>query len=86
MPQAAEIPCPSEPEDISTPGICFISGCPCRKESILRRFASSDTGKYPRRASAAYSAGAACPLERTKRSRSAHAGFAGSMRISEKYR
>ena len=23
-------PCPNEPLDISTPGICFISGCPCK--------------------------------------------------------
>ena len=29
---AAEIPCPKEPLDISTPGICFMSGCPCKYE------------------------------------------------------
>jgi len=26
MPQAAEMPRPSEPVDISTPGVCFMSG------------------------------------------------------------
>ena len=26
IPTAAEIPCPREPDDMSTPGICFISG------------------------------------------------------------
>ena len=30
----AEIPCPREPLDISTPGICFISGCPCSMEPM----------------------------------------------------
>src|SRR5579871_69751 len=33
----------------------------------------------------AYSTGAACPLERMKRSRSAHLGFFGSCRIPSKY-
>ncbi len=29
IPQAAENPCPNDPVDISTPGVPFISGCPC---------------------------------------------------------
>ena len=30
IPTATETPCPNDPEDISTPGMCFISGCPCK--------------------------------------------------------
>lgn len=31
--------------DMSTPGMCFISGCPCSMEPNLRRLSSSSTGK-----------------------------------------
>ena len=30
MPQAAEMPCPKLPVDISTPGTTFMFGCPCK--------------------------------------------------------
>ena len=36
-----------------TPGVSVISGCPCRREPILRSVVSSSTGKYPRFASVA---------------------------------
>ena len=45
MPHAAESPCPREPEDISTPGMCFISGCPCKYDPVWRRVKRSSTGK-----------------------------------------
>ncbi len=34
-----------EPETVSTPGILFMSGCPCRKEPRERRPFSSSRGK-----------------------------------------
>ena len=30
IPTAAEIPCPKDPLDISSPGVCCIQGCPCK--------------------------------------------------------
>ena len=79
MPAAADTPCPSEPVLMSTPGVPFMSGWPCKNPSSERSFTISDCGKYPLYASAPYSAGAACPFESTSRSRLGQSGFCGSM-------
>ena len=84
MPLAADMPCPSEPVDISTNGSAFNEGCPCSLESIFLKLISSSTGKKPLSAKEAYSTGEACPLDITKRSLSGSLGSLGSSLISWK--
>ena len=85
MPLATDNPCPKEPVDISTPGVCFISGWPCNMAPHWRRLNNSSSGKYPFSAKTAYNAGAAWPLDNTKRSRSARCGSDGVTSIVSKY-
>ena len=49
----AEMPCPKDPLEASTPGVCWIHGCPCKWDPIWRSVRRSSTGKYPLFASAA---------------------------------
>ena len=77
MPVPSESPRPSEPVVASTPGIAM-QGWPCSRLPILRRRWNSSFGKKPLSPSAAYRTGAACPLERTSRSREGDFGEAVS--------
>ena len=45
IPTAAEIPCPSDPVDMSIPGTFFISGCPCNIPSIFLNLSNSSNSK-----------------------------------------
>src|SRR5438552_11495727 len=80
MPIAAERPIPSDPPGNSTPGTLW-SGWPCRRLFIFRRVLSSLVGRYPASARVENRTGAACPLDRTNRSRSGQSGRLGSCRI-----
>ena len=73
----AEIPMPSEPVDISTPGVLFISGWPCRIDPAWRNEARTDGSKNPIFARTAYKAMELCPFDSTKRSRSGQSGSSG---------
>ena len=77
MPTAAQMPCPSEPVATSTKGRRGV-GCPSRSLSMHRSFSRSSGGTKPASAHAAYSNGAACPFDRTKRSLSWFCGSRGS--------
>src|SRR5829696_7279919 len=59
-------------------------GCPSRSDFKVRKPSKSSLGNRPASAQAAYSKGAACPLERTNRSLLGALGFFGSYRITEK--
>lgn len=73
MPAATLNPWPSDPVATSTK-LSRGVGWPSRSLSILRRFSCSSTGKRPARDQAAYKMGAACPLDRMKRSDEAPRG------------
>ena len=85
IPFALDSPCPNDPVDISTPGIFFLSGCPCNLPSMLLNVFSSSVLKYPLFANAAYNAGAQCPFDSTSLSLSFHSGSCGFIFISLKY-
>src|SRR3989442_11746063 len=80
MPIAAERPIPKEPPGNSTPGTLW-SGWPCRRLLIFLRVLSSLVGRYPASARVENRTGAACPLDRTNRSRSGQSERLGSCRI-----
>ena len=79
IPMPSESPWPSEPVDASSAGMNRTSGMALVHRAELAQRVQLSIGRIARtRAITAYSTGQACPLDRMKRSRSGHFGFAGS--------
>ena len=62
-----------------------MSGWPWRRDPTASNVAISSSGKYPRRAIAAYRATDEWPFERISRSRSGQSGTSGRIRRVWKY-
>ncbi|GMA32486.1 hypothetical protein GCM10025875_24780 [Litorihabitans aurantiacus] len=71
IPTAIGSPCPSGPVLASTAWIFVRAGWPFSIDSGCRNVRSASGAMYPPTASVVYSAFAACPLDSTRRSRSA---------------
>ncbi len=84
-PTPAASPCPSDPVARSTHGSRGV-GCPSRSLVSSRSVSVDSRETMPTSAQAAYSSGAACPLERMKRSLSGRSASVGSYRISPQNR
>ena len=78
IPMAAASPWPNDPVATRTPGARPGIGCPSRRLSKLRSSCNSATGMVPASAQAAYSTGAACPLDSTNSSLASASGWRGS--------
>src|SRR5512147_2718225 len=81
-----ESPCPSDPDEHSTPGNFSQCGCPWNGDESLRSSAVSFFSQKPANASPMYSAGALCPPDQMMRSRSSHVGFFGSWLATFRYK
>src|SRR3569833_926967 len=85
-PTTTKMPKPSEPVEVSTQGRSSTCGWPWNGEFSLRSFNDSRLSQKPYCAPTAYSAGAAWPLDSTKRSRRGSAMRDGATFNSTPYR
>ena len=85
IPLAADSPWPKDPVVISTPGIFFISGCPCNFLFIFLKSFNFSSSKNPLLAKQLYNAGEQCPFDNTNLSLSSQLGFFSSIFNMLKY-